>query len=409
MGAHGYRLPLAMVVSVAAAGAATLAVRPRSGLIKPAPVNVTAYFSREEIDRARGYQRPQRLLWLAGVALEGGALALVATRPPRRVRRLLERAGRQPILGAAAVGAGLSAGLGSLTLPLSAVAHRRAVEAGLSVQTWRAWFGDVGKSGAIGAAMAAGGGALAIDGVRRFPGSWWIPGAAGMVALSSAFVLLSPVLLAPVFNKFTPLPEGDLRAEVLDLASRSGVKVGEVYRVDASRRTTVANAYVTGLGRTKRVVLYDTLLSDFPPDEVRSVVAHELSHVKHRDVIRSLLWLAISAPAAMFLVQQLTERIAGRDSLQLPAMLPALALAGGIVSMGGGVAGAALSRRVEARADAFALDLTEDPAAFIALEQRLAVKAMSDPQPPAVLQTLFGTHPDAVQRIGIGLEWSRQH
>ena len=108
----------------------------------------------------------------------------------------------------------------------------------------------------------------------------------------------SPVVIDPVFNKFDELPQGELRSEVLELAERAGVDVGEVYRVDASRRTTGANAYVAGLGHTKRVVLYDNLIEDFTPDEVRSVVAHELAHVKHDDVPRGLLWLALVAPPA---------------------------------------------------------------------------------------------------------------
>jgi STE24 endopeptidase len=392
-----------MVWASAAAAVATLALRPRSGLIEPAPVEATAYFSREEIDRARAYQRPQRALGLAGMALDGGVLALIAARPPRPVKRALERLGARPIAGAAAVGAAGSLGFAALGLPLAALRHRRAVRAGISVQSWGPWLGDVGKAGAIGATLNAGALAGAMGLVRRFPGRWWGPAAAGATALSSVMILVSPVLLDPVFNKFEPLPEGELRSEVLELAERAGVKVGEVYRVDASRRTTAANAYVTGLGRTKRVVLFDTLLRDFPPAEVRSVVAHELSHVRHRDVPRALAWLAIAAPAGMHLVERLAESLAGDEDG--PALLPALLLSLGAVSFAGGIAGNLLSRRVEARADAFALDLTGDPEAFIELEKRLARKALADPQPPRLLQKLFGTHPDAVQRIGYGVAY----
>jgi STE24 endopeptidase len=377
-------------------------------LIEPAPVEARDYFSREEIDRARAYQRPQRALGLAGMALEGAALALVVLRPPRSLRRALERAGARPFAGAAGLGAGMSLGFAALGLPLSAVRHRRAVKAGISVQKWGPWLGDVAKATAIGAALNAGAltGALAL--VRRFPRSWWAPAAAGATALSSVFILLSPVLLDPVFNKFEPLPEGDLRREVLELAEQAGVKVGEVYRVDASRRTTAANAYVTGLGRTKRVVLFDTLLRDFPPAEVRSVVAHELSHVRHRDVQRALAWLGIAAPAGMHLVQRLTERLSRPSKKPGPEMLPALMLSLGVVSFAGGIAGNVLSRRVENRADAFALELTADPEAFIELEKRLAMKALADPEPPKILQKLFGTHPSTVQRIGYGITYAER-
>jgi STE24 endopeptidase len=407
MGAQSFRLPLAMVGASAAAGVATLALRPRSGLIEPAPVEARDYFSGDQIDRARGYQRPQRALGLAAMALDGAALALITFRPPRALRQALEQAESQPYAGAAALGAGLSLGFGALGLPLAAVRHRRSKQAGISVQTWPAWLNDVAKASAIGAGLNAGAltGAMAL--LKRFPRTWWAPAAAGATALSATFILLSPVLLDPVFNKFEPLPEGELRDEVLELAERAGVKVGEVYRVDASKRTTAANAYVTGLGRTKRVVLFDTLLNDFAPGEVRSVIAHELSHVRHRDVQRMILWLGIAAPAGLHLVQRLTERITNDDE-PTPATLPALILALGIVSFAGGLAGNALSRKVEQRADAFALDLTKDPQSFIELEKRLAIKALADPQPPRLLQKLFGTHPDAVQRIGYAVTYALQ-
>lgn len=370
--------------------------------MEPAPVDAEGYFSEEEIDRARRYQRPRRVLGFAGLALEGTALGLVATHPPEALRNAAER----PLAGAAAAGAALSLGMSALTLPLGAVSHRRAVEAGISVQSWGAWAGDLAKAGAIETVMAGAGSAGAMLVIRRFPDNWWAPVSAGAVALSALLVALQPVLLDPIFNKFTPLEEGELRSEVLELAERASVDVGEVFRVDASKRTTAANAYVNGLGRTKRVVLFDTLLRDFPPAEVSSVVAHELSHVKHRDVPRFLAWMALAAPAGTHLVQRLAERIAGEERGK-PGMLPALALSAGIVSFFGGMAGAALSRKVEVRADVFSLDLAGDPDAFISLERRLALKAVAEPRPPKLLHKLFGTHPPTVERIGLGLAWAR--
>ena len=118
-----------------------------------------------------------------------------------------------------------------------------------------------------------------------------------MAGFALVFTYLGPVVLDPVFNTFTPLRGRARRATTCSSwRSRPGVEVGEVYEVDASRRTTAANAYVTGIGHTKRVVLYDTLLKDFTPAETRLVVAHELGHVRHRDVPHGLLWLALVAP-----------------------------------------------------------------------------------------------------------------
>jgi STE24 endopeptidase len=227
------------------------------------------------------------------------------------------------------------------------------------------------------------------------------------VAAAAVTLYLQPVVIAPLFNRFEPLPPGELRSEVLRLADRAGVDVGEVYRVDASRRTTAINAYVGGLGQTKRVVLYDNLIEDYPREQVRSVVAHELGHVKHRDVPRGLLWIAIVAPAGTFLVQRLAERFAGGglDGPERPgpAALPAVVLSFSLVAFGLTCAGNVLSRQVEARADAYALELTGEPRAFVALTRSLAIRNLGDPDPPPAFHALFGTHPTTIDRIGYGV------
>jgi STE24 endopeptidase len=304
---------------------------------------------------------------------------------------------------------GIGAAVTVVDLPFSLWAHERAVDVGLSTQSLGPWLGDVGKAAAVSSAIAAIGGLLAMALIRRFPRGWWAPGSVLVVGAAAAMLYLQPVLVAPLFDDFEPLPDGRLRAEVLELADRAGVDVGEVYRVDASRRTSAINAYVTGLGHTKRVVLYDNLIDDYPPGQVRSVVAHELAHVKHSDVPRGLLWVALVAPAALFLVQRLSERFAGGrlggEERPGPAALPAVVLAFSLVSFAAGVAGNVVSRGVEARADAFALELTDDPASFIELERSLAVRNLGDPDPPALLHALFGSHPTTVERIGYGVAY----
>jgi STE24 endopeptidase len=410
MEAHRVGLPLAVGIAVVAAGAATFALRPRSELIQPAPVAATDYFSASQLDRIHDYTGTQRLLGLGGLALSTGTLALIAVRPPRRVRRALERGAGRPILAAAATGGALSLTLVLVGLPIGAIAEQRARDFGLSTQDWGGWFGDAAKSTGIGVVFAGLGGAVLMGLIRRFPRSWWALGAVAAVVLSAVFVSYAPVIIDPLFNKFTALPDSPLRKEILALAHKDGVDVGQVYRIDASRRTTGANAYVNGIGHTKRVVLYDNLLKDFSPDQVQSVVAHELGHVKHRDVPRGLLWLAIVAPAGMLVIQRLTERLApeartGRAAG--PVVLPAAALSIAIVSFVLNIPGNALSRQVEQSADGHALHLDGDPAAFIAVERRLALQNLGDPDPPDWLQLVFGTHPKTVDRIGYALTWAR--
>jgi STE24 endopeptidase len=238
-------------------------------------------------------------------------------------------------------------------------------------------------------------------GMRRFGRRWWIPGAAVVVAFGAITTYAGPVVLDPLFNDFKRLPPGELRADVLELAREAGVDVGEVYEMDASRRTTAANAYVTGLGRTKRVVLYDTLLNDFTPAETRMVVAHELGHVRHHDMRGGLLWLAIVAPFGMLATALLAERLAPRDGTLGPRAVPAVALSIALVVPALTMVSNQLSRDVERRADAFSLELTRDPQTLIDFQRRIAVKNVSDPDPPAVSRFLLGTHPTTLERLGM--------
>jgi STE24 endopeptidase len=397
------RLPIALVAAVVVAEAAVLLLRPRDGVIDPERVSARSYFSAAELERARDFRRPQLALFAGTLVVEGGLLVLLVRRPPRALRRSF----RRPLLVGAAAGAALSLALGAATLPIDAVRRQRALDVGLATQSWGGWTVDVAKSSAIGAGLAGAGAAILLGLMRRFPRHWWAPSSACVVAIGAAFLYAGPVLLDPVFNRFTPLPEGQARSDVLALARQAGVKVGEVYEVDASRRTTAANAYVTGLGATKRVVLYDTLLENFSRDEVRLVVAHELGHVHYRDVPHGLLYLALVAPAAMFGIQRLSERLApGRAGT--PAVLPAAALALALVAGGVGIVANQLSRRVEARADTFSLRLTDAPEPFVSFERRISVRNVSDPDPPDWITFLLATHPPTIERIGAAESFSRR-
>ncbi len=297
--------------------------------------------------------------------------------------------------GAAVV---LGSALTLLTLPIDVASRRRSLAEGLATDSWRDWGVDRIKAQAVEAGLT---GALAGASTllaRHSPRRWWCGAAAGIAGVAGLAGVLAPVLLEPLFNDFTPLPESETRADVLALAEAAGVDVGEVYSVDASRRTTMANAYVSGLGPTKRVVLFDTLLTDFHRDEVRFVVAHELGHVRHRDVWRQLVYIVLSAPGAAYAIQELTTRRAG--SLRGPRALPALSLATTLAGFPLAVGGAALSRAVERRTDAFGLALTDAPEGLIACFRRLAVQSRTDVAAGRRLRDLVATHPPLLERIG---------
>jgi STE24 endopeptidase len=392
---RSWRLPVALVTAVVVAEAAVFLLRPRDRGPEPVPVEARAYFSEAQIEKAEAFRSGQRWIYLAQTAIGLGVLVLIVRRPPERLAAI-----RRPVLAGAAVAAAISLAVGVAALPLSAVARQRAKDVGLVTQNWVGWLGDVAKTRAIGAGFAALGGAALVFAMRRFGPRWWIPGAVVVIGFGAITTYLSPVVLDPLFNEFKRVPPGELRSDVLALARRAGVDVGEVYEMDASRRTTAANAYVTGLGRTKRVVLYDTLVEDFTPGETRLVVAHELGHVHYRDVRNGLIWLAIVAPFGVWAVAVLAERLAPRGGALAPRAVPAVALSLALVAPVLTIVSNQLSRDVERRADAFSLELTGDPDTFIEFHKQLAVKNVSDPDPPEVTQFLLGTHPTTLQRIG---------
>ncbi|SNT52374.1 STE24 endopeptidase [Asanoa hainanensis] len=350
-----------------------------------------------------------------GSLLIGLAVALALGLSPLGAR-LIEAVGRpfgdhwvaQAILGAFAVL--LVADL--VTLPFAAWRHTVMTRYGLSTQGWGGWTVDLLKGYAVSAVI----GVVALLGfyaITHFaPRWWWAWGAAGAATLAVLLSFVLPVLVEPVFNKFTPMAAGPLRTELMQLAETDGVPVRDVLVADASRRTRAVNAYVSGLGPTRRIVVYDTLLREAPPAEVVSVVAHELGHAKDNDVRTGTLIGALGAALAvvtLFLLGGWTGllRTAGVTSIASPtafALLVAVVAVAGLVSS---PAQALISRRVEMRADAHALALTNDPTTFEAMQSRLSSVNIGDPDPPR-WEYLFGaSHPSTVERMAAARAYAR--
>jgi STE24 endopeptidase len=410
MRARRLTLPVAAVAAVAVAEVAVWLLRP-DGVIDPLPASESRYFTAAQLERAHDFRDLQRAIGVGGLVAQGVVLALLVVRPPRGAIARVERFTRgRSLVGGAVVGIAVAVVVQVVALPFAAWAHERAADVGLSTQDWGAWLADRAKAGGIAGLLAAAVAVLFLGLMRRFERRWWIAGAAAVVAIEVVFVWLAPVLLDPVFNRYEDLPPGRTRTAVTELAARAGVDVGDVLVVDASRRTTAANAYVGGFGPTKRVVLYDTLLERFDQAQVDLVVAHELAHVKQRDVARGMLWVAIVAPPGMFVVMLLTRRWSARAGAApgTPGSLPPLALALTVVALTLGAVSNQLSRAVENRADSYSLELTNEPREFIRLERELALANVSDPEPPGWYRFLFGTHPAPIERIGIGLAYERR-
>ena len=299
-----------------------------------------------------------------------------------------------------------------VTLPFAAWRHVIVVRYGISTQTWGAWTIDLLKSWAVGAVI----GGVALLGFYAIthysPRWWWAFGAAGAAGLVVLLSFVLPVLVEPVFNKFTPMADGPLRTELIALADRDGVPVRDVLVADASRRTRAVNAYVSGLGPTRRIVVYDTMLTEATPDEVVSVVAHELGHAKDNDVLIGTVLGALGtalAVIALFLLGSWSGllRLADVGSIGSP---PAIGLMLAVVTLVGLVAGPAqayVSRRIEARADAHAMTLTGDPVTFEAMQRRLGTVNLSDPDPPAWEHLMTASHPSTVERMAAARAYAR--
>lgn len=395
--------PIAVLGALVAAEAAVLALLPRSGVLHPVDVSVASVFTSRQIARGRDFSRGQLWLYAAELAVQAVVLVLLVV----RARRRRAAPGRRPVLQAAIAGAMISLAVQGAIVPLHAIARERSIDVGLATDSWGAWAADLARSAAIGALLAAIGVALAVALIRRLPRAWWIAGAALVVAFGVAITFAGPLVVDPLFNRFTKLPAGPARTSVLTLARRAHVSVGGVYVVDASRRTTEANAYVNGVGSSRRLVLYDTLLRRFSPQETRLVVAHELGHVHFRDVPHGLLYLLLVAPLGMFAVARLVRAWGPAGDHAGSAVAPALFAAATLMALLITLVSNQLSRAVEARADSFALRLTGAAPAFVAQQRRIALQNLDDPQPSPVVSFLLDTHPPVLDRIGAGRAYER--
>ena len=370
------------------------------------PMAVRKLFSAPEIARAEEFSSTRRLLsWSAyGVSL---LVALILGLTPLGARLVRRVAGRLNWWLTVVVGVLAVLVVGRLaTLPLSLLLRRQSLDYDLTRQALPGWIADQLKGLLVAWVISALVVLVVVGAARRSPRHWFAWAGAGLVGLTVLGSFLYPVLVEPLFNKFTPMTDGPLRSEILRLADREHVHVDDVLVADASRRTTTLNAYVSGLGSTRRVVVYDTLLQQMPPAEVESVVAHELAHAKNHDVLIGTALGAVGVVGGMAVLALLLDSrwlrrragVAGPGDPLVVATVLALVAVGSFLTS---PAVNSVSRAIEARADRGALAATEDPAAFVRMQRRLALEALHDPTPPRLSQFWFGSHPTAVQRAGL--------
>ena len=389
---------------------------------RPPAADPLEAFTEDEVRACVAYAKPRQRWALAGYAADLAILAALALSGP----------GRAVVRGVAGLAGGWAPGRVMLAilavlavraavgLPFSLRAYRQDARAGLATQRLGGFLRDWAKGRGVGLVLTLLPLTALVLGARWEPPGWPWVAAVAAVLLVLALAVAGPVLIEPLFNRFTPLEAGPLRTRLLDLAATMGVPVRDVLVADASRRTTRVNAYVSGLGRTRRVVVYDTLLAAAGPgspvgsDEVALVAAHELAHVRHRDVLwgtigaAALAALSVLAAVALFELDGVRAGL-GIDGLGDPLAASGLLLLGAAGGLVAAPVASAISRWAEARADWVSLEVTRDPATAVAVERRLALENRADLRPNRLLLVMFASHPSTMARIAQAWLWAERH
>lgn len=370
----------------------------------PDAARAADFFTPAQLDRAESFSWWTRVWSWGALALHLLALSLVGfTRRGRQLVLRLPGSWWQQVIFSVVC---IEVGLRVLVLPLNAASRQHRLNHGLSTQTWADWSRDLAVSAVISILMTTFAVLILLLAMRRWSQRW--PAVAGLGAASLVLLgsWLYPIVVEPLFNSLEPLPDGTLRSAILDMAEREGVQLDDVWVADASRRTTSLNAYVSGLdlpgaASTRRVVLYDTLLDEATHEQVLTVVAHEISHARHQDVLTGTALGALGVLVAVGALPWLLPRRHRASATQAPILVPlVLALVAWGVVLAAPIENG-VSRRLELRADLDALKATGDPVAFREMQVKLALLSLADPSPPAISQWWWGSHPTVLDRVAL--------
>jgi STE24 endopeptidase len=275
---------------------------------------------------------------------------------------------------------------------------------GLSNERLGPWLLNQLKSLVVAVPIAIVAAAVVYFFIRRSPAGWWLPSGAIFALFIVGLANLGPVLLLPLFYRVKPLEQESLRQRLLALAERAGASVLGAYEWGLAEKTKKANAALAGLGGTRRILVSDTMLAEYSEDEIEVVLAHELAHHVHNDIWKGLLFESALILGGFYVAAHLLQwsvQTFGLAGPADPAGLPVLLLGAGAVSLLLLPVAHALSRTYERSADRFALQLTNNPAAFVSAMRRLAAQNLAEEQPSKIVEWLFYSHPPVGERIDL--------
>lgn len=277
---------------------------------------------------------------------------------------------------------------------------------GFNTTTTRLWLSDLFKSQAIGTLLLAMLIGVSFWLVQWSPLRWWLWVWAFMATFSLFMMFISPYLIEPLFNKFEPVADEGLQAEIETMMSRAGLKVGSVMQMDASKRSRHSNAYFTGIGKVKRIVLFDTLIRQMTHEEIVAVLAHEIGHWKLRHVLRRLVLMEAMLLGGSWVAYTLLQwpglpGLLGLTELSFPARLVLLGFIGSLAMFPLTPLSAWLSRRDEYAADRYASDITGNPEALASALIKLSAENLSNLHPHPLYARFYYSHPPVVERVRV--------
>lgn len=397
----------AVAVALALAGVVAVLIRPTAPHVGTVVTELDD-FSPAVLAAVEDYRTERYLGALAAAVITVAVPGLfVATRRGRHAIDRLRTGG--PVRTATVVAGLISLATALAVLPLAWwLGYVRERRWGFATGSVWGWLRDRAITDGVGILVAV---VLAMVFVwlrRRWPRDWHLRLTVAGTVLTALLAFASPLVIQPLLLDTTPLSSGATRTAVTEVLERAGEPELDILVGDASRRTTKVNAFVTGLGPSRQVVLYDTLL-ELPPEQVAVVVAHELAHREHADIARGVLASATGLLLGLTFLRWVLRRAGEEGPTSAGRAVAILVLFLAAAQLVAAPAANWVSRRAEASADHRALELTDAAGELIAAQRRFVVRDLADPSPPWWVMGLWGTHPSVEDRIGAAVSYAHTH